>query len=127
MVPHADWNPLLKDLEKLHRLWLTKAEAEANDKRWIRGVLFGIETGWNRIAEEVAKPSPNIGSMIADWRRHLNSTEEAAAQEASRGVDYGIKLVIECVTRFYKRAIPHGPPRSRHAGGANGDQSEEVS
>ena len=45
MAPHADWRPLLQDLEQLHHLWLTKVETAADDKKWARGVLFGIETG----------------------------------------------------------------------------------
>jgi hypothetical protein len=106
MGPHLDWTALLKDLEQLHTLWLTKAQAAVDDKRWFRGVLFGIETGWNRIAEEIGKPDPNIGSIIANWQQHLNSSKEAAGREVAEGVDYGIELVIECVLRFFESDSP---------------------
>jgi hypothetical protein len=127
MGPHPDWNALLKDLEELHSLWLTKAQAAVDDKRWFSGVLFGIETGWNRIAEEVGKPNPNIGSTIVNWRQHLDSRKEAGGQEVVKGVDYGIQLTIDCVRRFFSSTTPHEPRRPAHPSGPNGDQDEEIS
>ena len=126
MAPLADWAPLLKDLEQLHSLWLTKTDAAPDDKKWRRAVLFGIETGWNRIAEEVAKPNPTVPKIIDDWRRHLSARGEAAGQELVEGVDYGIALVIECVLRFFENRIPQEPPRSRPGTASNVNQAEET-
>jgi hypothetical protein len=114
VAPYPDWNPLLKDLKQLHSLWLTKAEAPAEDKKWIRGVLFGIQTAWNRIAEELAKPNPTIAEIIADWRQHLSSREQAAGQEVVEGVDYGIELVMSAYSdsssaRFRMSRLPRVP------------------
>jgi hypothetical protein len=125
-VTDPDWNPLLKDLECLHKLWLKKAAVAADNKAWIRGALFGIEVGSNRIVEEVAKPNPAIGAIIADWRRRLINREETSTQEVVEGVDYGIAQVIECVRRFFESTIPHEPPRRSHTNAANGDQAEEI-
>jgi len=126
MAPLADWAPLLKDLEQLHSLWLTKTDAATEDKEWSHAVLFGIETGWNRIAEEVAKPNPTIRKIIADWQHYLKGREEAAGQELVEGVDYGIALVIECILRFFENRIPQEPPRSRPGTASNVNQAEET-
>jgi hypothetical protein len=126
MASQPDWNPLLKNLEQLHKIWLKKAETAADDKARIRGVLFGIEIGSNRIVEEVAKPNAAIAAIIADWRRRLLYKEEAASREVVEGVDYGIKLVIECVVRFYEAAAPRESPPPRQMNPANGDPTEEI-
>jgi hypothetical protein len=126
VAPRSNWNPLMKDLEQLYDLWLKKAEAAADNKAWIRGVLFGVEVGSNRIAEEIAKPYPAVGAIIADWRRRLIQREETSTQEVVEGVDYGIAQVIECVRRFFESTIPHAPPRRSHMDAANGDQANEI-
>src|SRR5215831_20621576 len=121
MATHPDWNLLLKDLEKLHNLWLKMAETTVGDRARIRGVLFGIESGSNRMAEEIAKPNPAIAAVVADWRRHLRHKEEAKGQEVVEGVDHGIELVIECIVRFYESKAPRDPPPTRQTNAANGD------
>jgi hypothetical protein len=123
MAPCTDWTPLLKDLEQLRRTWLTKAEAESDDQKWSRSVLFGIETGLNRIAEEVAKADPRVSTVISDWQRHLRSREDIPGQEVVEGVDHGIKLVIECVRQFFNSTAPKEPPRSDN--NPNGDPEIE--
>ena len=122
MTLNADWNRLLKDLEQIHTLWLKKTATEVDDA-WIRGVLVGIEVGSNRIAEEIEDPNPAIPAIIADWRKHLNSREEADA-EVIKGVDHGIKLVVECVFRFFEKTSPHEPRRSDPKNGSNGNETK---
>jgi hypothetical protein len=123
MALNRDWNLLLKYLEQLHNRWLKKAETTADD-RWIRGVLFGIEVGSKRIVEEVANLNPAIPAIIAEWRSHLRSREVVDAQEIIKGVDHGIKLVIDCVFRFFEKTSPDEPLRSDPKNRANGNETE---
>ena len=125
MALYADWDPLLKDLRELHNVWLKKVESPGEDEARIRGVVFGIEVGSNRIAEEVAKAKPAIPAIIAAWRDHLKYREEADRREIIKGVDDGIQLVIECVERFYENAIADEVGRS-DPNMTNGDESKDT-
>jgi|SRR5579883_843908 len=120
------WDPLLENLRQLHILWLNKANVATDNKARLRGILFGIELGSNRILEELESPHPAIAAIITDWLRRLRQREDANAHEVVDGLDDGIRIVINCVQDFLKTA---GTPKSSTPecqDGANGCGPEEV-
>jgi hypothetical protein len=105
-----DLDSLLAGLNRLHSLWLCKTEsAEDKERAWLSGVVFGIEMGRSRIIEEAAKRNPNIRAVLTDWINQPVCQEIGPGWEGVAGVDYGIRLVIECVCRVLRLAPPEAP------------------
>ena len=110
MSPHSNWNwnfdNILDDLGDLHEKWERKVNRfEVRGYRlWVRGVLFGIEVGQNRIAEYRMRSPQDLDLLLVQWeRRSRNRLREASGvTESTRGIDFGIRLVVRRARRYLR-------------------------
>jgi hypothetical protein len=108
MSPYSDWiwnlESILEDLHNLQDKWELKVDRlEGRGHRlWVRGVLFGIEMGRNRIAEYRMSSPADVNLLLDEWeRRSRNRLREVSeVTESIRGIDFGIRLVIRRVRKY---------------------------
>ena len=114
-------NHLLEDLESLHIEWKAKSQFEEGGQGlWLAAVIFGIEIGHARIAEEAARSNIDVDRLIARWKHIRKSRPKGPASESLKGVDYGISLVMGCVRRHLN---PELPPHPKPPASADGRKS----
>jgi hypothetical protein len=110
------WNfdGLLKDLRDLHEKCdrrICRLD-ETGYRLWARGVLFGIEMGQNRISEYRMRSPAELTLLLNHWewrtRKHLR--EATSVTDSTRGIDFGIHLVITRVRKYLRQSFP---PESR--------------
>jgi hypothetical protein len=114
MSPHSNWiwilDRLLEDLRNLHEKWGRKVNRlqHRGYRLWVHGVLFGIDMGRNRIAEYRTRSPGELNLLLDEWeRRSRNRLREVSSVTAStRGIDFGIRLVIGRVRRYLQRSAP---------------------
>src|SRR5258707_1089782 len=105
---------LLEDLRELQ----TRCERKVDPIQqgchglWARGVLFGVEIGRNRIAEYRMRSLGELKALSDDWERISRLKEVSSVAASTRGIDFGIRLVIVRVRR-YSRCLPR--PQFRYA------------
>jgi hypothetical protein len=117
----VDFNRLLSDLAKLQSRWerrLTDAEQHGRGK-WALGVLFGIETGRARIAGDNPRSLAELNALLNEWEGIRARAEASLVKETSRGLDFGIRLVIGRVRRFLNSDREDNPARPKPPTSAN--------
>lgn len=111
----VDFNRLLGDLAKLQRRWerkLTNPE-QHGPGTWALGVLFGIETGRARIAEDNRRSLAELNALLSEWEGIRAHAEGSLVKETIRGLDYGIRLVIRRSRRFLNPGLDENPARPK--------------
>jgi hypothetical protein len=114
MSPHPNWiwnfDSLLDNLRNLHEKWERSVNRfELRGYRlWVRGVLFGIEMGRNRIAEYRMGSREDLDLLLVEWERRSRKRlrEVSEVTESTRGIDFGIRLVVGRARRYLQRPAP---------------------
>ncbi len=123
-------NDLLRELRKLQTRWERGIAYLTHHGRgpWACGVLFGIETARHRIAEDCVSSLAALDPLLEEWERISANEEVSSSTESTKGVDFGIRLVIRRVRRYL-----HQPARRKPAIGdtsrnpPSGDQQQAGS
>lgn len=110
---------LLVDLEALRLTWKAKTAklAQPGRESWLRGVVFGIETGRRSIEEHNESSIARLEQLLGKWERIVDLKRSGPAAESLKGIDFGIRLVVRRVRRHLKRRV-HKPPKSADGGKA---------
>jgi hypothetical protein len=113
-IGSAGWNDLLDDLEKLQTKWEAKMPdlVERGRAMWLHGVVFGIEIGRRRMAEEEASSLTALDALLDEWESIGKLKANGPAAESIKGIDFGIRLVISPVRRYLNRLARPKPPAS---------------
>ena len=119
----VDFDRLVSDLGRLQSKWESKvADAEQHRRRiWALGVLFGIETGRATIGDDNRRSLAELNALLNEWEGISARTEANLVRETIRGLDFGIRLVIERVRRFLNLRLDENsarpkPPRTADSG-----------
>jgi hypothetical protein len=107
-------------IDELQRKWQRKIPSLTQQGRepWVRSVHFAIEIARNRI-EEVCADSPMELSVLLDkWEQLSKRVKGGTESESIRGIDFGIRLVVQHVRRCLNRLPQRKPPTS-----ANGNHA----
>jgi len=115
-----DWNHLMEDLETLQRTWEGKTASLVQLGRglWAHGVVFGIETGRNSMAEQKASSVGKLNALLNGWETIANLKVSGPAAESIQGIDFGIHLVIRRVDQYLNRMAQPKPPTKDDGGKA---------
>lgn len=107
--PARNWYFLLEDLRRLQNRWERNGERlrQQGQPVWSSGVLFGIETGRQRIAECRSALPAELNSLLEAWERIGHLEETGSINAFTRGMDFGIRLVIGRVRRYLQ--MPASP------------------
>jgi hypothetical protein len=116
MSPQSNWiwilDHIMEDLRNLHEKCERKVDGlqRKGYRLWVRGVLFGIEMGHSRIAEYRTRSPAELDLLLDEWeRRSRNRLREVSSVSAStRGIDFGICLVIGRARRYLRPPTPPG-------------------
>ena len=108
----TQWNALVEDLWRLQRKWEAKKANLVERGRSLRahGIVFGIETGRRRLAEEKASSLSELEALLAEWESIGNLKASGAAAESIKGIDFGIRVVVGRLRRYLKRVARAKPP-----------------
>ena len=110
-----------KELEKLQLRWEAKTQfKELHGGMWLPAVLFGIEVGRRRIAEEDPADITALDELTSGWYEIMGLEPTGPAKEALKGIDFGIRLVRACVQRYLRqlqeKSVRPKPPASANNG-----------
>src|SRR5262252_2943766 len=114
MSAQSNWiwilDRILEDLRNLHEKWERNVDRlqRRGYRLWVRGVLFGIETGRNRITEYRMRSAAELHLLLSEWERRSRSRlrEVNSATASTRGIDFGVRLVIARVRKYLQRSAP---------------------
>src|SRR4051812_14130330 len=97
-----DRHALLRRLRKLQMRWERRMIYLTQQGRglWARGVLFGIETARHRIAEDRTRSLASLNPILEQWEYIGAEDNASSAAESTKGIDFGISLVIRRVRRY---------------------------
>jgi hypothetical protein len=114
---------ILEELARLHQKWEAKTRfKELHEGVWLPAVLFGIEVGRHRIAEEIPTDVTALDRLMGEWRLIWKLEKAGPAKEALKGIDFGIRLVSACVQRYLNQlqenSVRPKPPASANNGKA---------
>ena len=111
----VDCDRFLDDLTKLQSRWerkLTNLEQHGRGM-WARGVLFGVEIGRARIAEDNPRSLAELRALLSEWEGIRARIGSSRIDETIRGFDFGIRLVIGRVRRFLSTGLDENPARPK--------------
>ena len=118
----SDAPDIVEELARLYEEWEAKTQfKERGDGMWLPGVLFGIEEGRRRVAEEIPS-SGALNRLLGEWKLVRKQKKTGPATESLKGIDFGIRLVIGCVRSYlnqlHETSVRPKPPASANNGKA---------
>jgi hypothetical protein len=99
-IRRADWNRLLDELQKMRDEW-EGTIGRFVDRRPVQGVVVGIETGRQRLAEEKPTSLKKLNALLDEWEKMGSTTLVSTVTATLDGIDYGIRLVSERVRQYF--------------------------
>jgi hypothetical protein len=108
----SDWTwaryQLLEELGALHQRWANRIGPLERRRRgkWARGVLFGIEIAQNKLAEYAIKSRKKLAAVLTKWERDSRRKVVGGNTPATRGIDYGIRIVADRARRTMQDSRP---------------------
>ena len=102
-IASADNHDVLTELGKLQARWERRISSLTQEGRgpWACGVLFGIETARHKIAEDCSSSLTALNPLLEEWARIGAKEELSSSTESTKGVDFGIRLVIRLVRQYF--------------------------
>lgn len=123
---------IMAAVDELQRKWERKIPALEQEGRepWARSVQFAIEIARNRIDEVCADSPMKMNALLNKWEHVSKRVRGGTEGESIRGIDFGIRLVVQRVRRCLNRQPQRKPPTSAngnhaslgHKGGKRGWQ-----
>lgn len=132
LIENTDCCHIMAAIDELQRKWELKIPSLTQQGRepWARSVHFAIESARNRIAEVCADSPTELNVLLDKWEQLSKRVKGGTEGESIRGIDFGIRLVVQRVRRCLNRQPQRKPPTSangnhaslRHKGGKKGSQ-----
>lgn len=122
-IRRADWNRLLDELQKMRDEW-EGTIGRFLDRRPVHGVVGGIETGRQRLAEERPTSLKKLNALLDQWEKIGSTTSVSTVTATLDGIDYGIRLVSERVRQYFNLQR-RKPPTSAKTSTATGHHNRK--
>jgi hypothetical protein len=119
-IGNSDCSHILTAIDELQRKWERKIPSFTKQGRepWARSVHFAIESARNRIEEVCADSPMELNVLLDKWEQFTKRVKGRVKGESIRGIDFGIRLVVQRVRRCLNRQPQRKPPTS-----ANGNHA----